>query len=310
MPLDPQARAYLDYVASFNRPPYRDQTVAAIREGQFAILQFAGDPEPVARIEDFAIPGPGGPLPVRVYTPAGPGPFPVLLYFHGGGWVIGTLDTHDGLCRALANGVPCVVVSVDYRLAPEHKFPAAVEDADAAVRWVAAHAVEISADPTRIAVGGDSAGGNLAAVVSLLARDRGGPRLACQLLVYPVTDHYDAGMPSYETNADGYYLTRDNMIWFIEQYLAAEHDHTNPLFAPLRAPDLRGLPPALIMTAEFDPLRDEGERYADRLREAGVPVTLTRYDGMIHGFIRLPGAMDRARLAVADAVAGLRAAFA
>lgn len=310
MPLDPQARAYLDYVASFNRPPYRDQTVEAIREGQFAILQFAGDPEPVARIEDIAIPGPGGPLPVRVYTPAGPGPFPVLLYFHGGGWVIGTLDTHDGLCRALANGVPCVVVSVDYRLAPEHKFPAAVEDADAAVRWVAAHAAEINADPTRIAVGGDSAGGNLAAVASLLARDRGGPRLACQLLVYPVTDHYDAGMPSYETNANGYYLTRDNMIWFIEQYLAGEHDQTNPLFAPLRAPDLRGLPPALVMTAEYDPLRDEGERYAERLREAGVPVTLTRYDGMIHGFIRLPGAMDRARQAVADAVAGLRAAFA
>jgi acetyl esterase len=203
-----------------------------------------------------------------------------------------------------------VVVAVDYRLAPEHKFPAAVEDADAAVRWVAEHTGEIGGDATRLAVGGDSAGGNLAAVVAQMAYDRGGPSLAFQLLIYPVTDHYAAGMASYDENAEGYYLTRDNMMWFIDHYLHDARDQDDPRFAPLRRPDLRGLPPALVLTAEFDPLRDEGERYAERLRAAGVPTRLIRYDGMIHGFFRLPAAMSRANQAIADAAAELRATLA
>lgn len=311
MPLDPEARAYLDYLATLGRKPYREQTLASVRENQFAILAFAGASEPVARIHERTIPGPGGAIPVRIYTPAShSGLLPVLVYFHGGGWVLGTLDTHDNVCRQLANQTPCVVVAVDYRLAPEHKFPAAVEDADAAVVWVAEHADEIGADATRVAVGGDSAGGNLAAVVAQIARDRGSPPVAFQLLIYPVTDHYAAGMASYEENADGYYLTRDSMIWFIDHYLRDSEDKGDPRFAPLRQPDLRGLPPALVMTAEYDPLRDEGERYVERLRAAEVPTRLIRYDGMIHGFFRLPAAMSRANQAIADAAASLREALA
>ena len=312
MPLDPEARAYLDYVRSLGRPPYREQKLADVRERQFAILKFAGEPEPVARIDERTIPSTGGPIPVRIYTPLSSGRdlLPALVYFHGGGWVLGTLDTHDNACRKLANQTPCVVVAVDYRLAPEHKFPAAVEDADAAVVWVAEHAEEIGSDPARLAVGGDSAGGNLAAVVAQITRDRGGPPLVFQLLVYPVTDHYAAGMPSYAENAEGYYLTRDNMMWFIDHYLRDARDRDDPRFAPLRNMNLRGLPPALVLTAEYDPLRDEGERYAERLLAAGVPTRLIRYDGMIHGFFRLPVAMSRANEAIADAAAGLREAFA
>jgi acetyl esterase len=230
------------------------------------------------------------------------------VYFHGGGWVTGNVDAYDPTCRSLANAAGCVVVSVDYRLAPEHKFPAAPEDCYAAVQWVAASAAEFGGDPSRLAVGGDSAGGNLAAVVSHMARDRGGPPLAFQLLVYPVTDHH-FGTVSYQQNGDGYLLTRDSMVWFWNHYLEKEADGTSPLASPLRCTNLANLPPAFVITAEFDPLRDEGEAYGKCLTSAGVATTVKRYDGMIHGFFSL-GVFDQGRQAIKDAAAALQNAFA
>jgi acetyl esterase len=248
-------------------------------------------------------------MPTRIYMPYGTGPFPVLVYLHGGGWVIGDLEAYDATCRALTNAAGCLVVAMEYRLAPEHKFPAAPEDCYAATCWVAANAAAIGGDPRRIAVGGDSAGGNLAAVVAQMARDRGGPALVYQLLVYPVTNYgYDTA--SYEENAEGYLLTRNAMVWFWNHYLRSAADGNNPLASPLRASDLRDLPPAMVLTAEFDPLRDEGEAYAMRLQEAGVPVTLKRYTGTIHGFFSLDAVLDQGKQAMADAAAALRTIFA
>ncbi|WP_207369128.1 alpha/beta hydrolase [Heyndrickxia faecalis] len=269
---------------------------------------LAGAPEAVQKVENRTIPIEGAEIAVRIYTPEGEGPFPVLVYYHGGGWVIGNLETVDVPCRMLANRAGCIVVSVDYRLAPEHKFPTAAEDAYAAVQWVAEHAVEIGADPGRIAVGGDSAGGNLAAVVSLMAREQGGPSLAYQMLFYPVTNHsYDTD--SYRENAEGYFLTKNTMIWFWNHYLRDEMDGQHPYASPLLAEDLSGLPPALVITAGFDPLRDEGEAYAERLKAAGVPVEATRYDGMIHGFIWMPGVLAASRDAINRAANALKEAF-
>ncbi len=308
MPLDPQTKAVLEQMAALNLPPYWTLSAEEARR-QFEATRPPVPGEPVAKVEDRAIPGPGGDIPVRVYTPEGNAPFPILVYFHGGGWVLGNIASHDNTARLLTNRAGCIVVSVDYRLAPEHKFPAAAEDCYAATKWVADHAAELGGDPERIAVGGDSAGGNLAAVVSLMARDRGGPKLVFQLLIYPVTD-YDLDRPSYQENAEGYLLTKDWMVWFWNHYLpSAEYAH-HPHASPFRAEDLRGLPPALVLTAEFDPLRDEGEAYAERLREAGVPVTCTRYDGLIHGFFGMSAVIDRARDAVDQAATALREAFA
>jgi acetyl esterase len=231
------------------------------------------------------------------------------VYVHGGGWVIGNLEAYDATCRALANAAGCIVVAMEYRLAPEHKFPAAPEDCYAAACWVADNATAMHGDPRRIAIGGDSAGGNLTAVVAQMARDRGRPALVYQLLVYPVTN-YSFDTVSYRENADGYLLTRDAMEWFWNYYLRSAADGSNPLASPLRTNNLRGLPPAMVLTAEFDPLRDEGEAYAVRLREAGVPVTLKHYAGMIHGFFSLGAVLDQGKQAVADAAAALRTAFA
>ncbi len=308
MPLDPQARALIEQSAAAGLPPY--PTLAptdARRVMELRTAMTTGDPPPVARVEDRRMPGPGGLL-LRLYTPDGPGPLPVLVYFHGGGFVLGSVDTHDHLCRALANAAGCLVASVDYRLAPEHRFPAAVEDSYAATCWVAANAASLGADPTRVAVGGDSAGGNLAAVVALLARDQGSPTLCHQLLLYPVTD-YSFDTPSYRENASGFMLGRADMEWYWSHYLATEVDGLHPHASPLRAEDLRGLPPALVITAEFDPLRDEGEAYAERLREAGVRTTLTRYEGMIHGFVRMAPALDQGKRALAQIGGALREAF-
>jgi acetyl esterase len=261
------------------------------------------------KIEELRIPGPGGEIPVRLYRPRTEGPLPVLVYFHGGGWVICNLDTHDSPCRSLAQEASCAVASVDYRLAPEHKFPAAVEDAYAATCWIAENGRRINLDTSRIAVGGDSAGGNLAAVVSLMARDKGGPPLIHQLLVYPVTDLSTLDRDSYRRHGEGYMLTRDGMAYYRSHYLARETDALNPYASPLLAEDLCGLPPACILTAEFDVLTDEAEAYAARLKKAGVPVRYTCFEGMIHAFFGLAGAVDRTGEAIGEAATALGTGF-
>ena len=309
MPLDPQAKAVLDQFASMGGPQLHEMSVAQARELILGMVALAGEPESIARVENRTVPGSAGEIPVRIYTPVGTAPFPVLVYFHGGGWVIGNLDTHDGICRSLANRVGCLVVSVDYRLAPEHTFPAAPEDCYAATRWLAEHAGSLGGDKGRIAVGGDSAGGNLAAVVALMARDRGGPKLAFQLLVYPATDT-DFETRSYRENSEGYFLTRADMVWFWNHYAPRDEDRRNPYAAPQRAASLRGLPPALVITAEFDPLCDDGNAYAARLREDGVPVRLSQQDGLIHGFFQMGAVIDRGRASVDEASRALKDAFA
>ena len=308
MPLDPQAQAILDMIAAMGTPPIEEMSVEQART-MLNLNEMGGTPEPVARVEDREIPGPYGPTPIRIYTPEGVGPFPVLVYFHGGGWVLGNIEGHDNVCRVLTNAAKCVTVSVDYRLAPEYKFPAAAEDSYAATKWVAENTAKLNGDATRIAVGGDSAGGNLAAVVSLMARDQGGPNLVYQLLIYPVTDYHQPGTPSYQENADGYFLTRDAMVWFWQHYLNDEAEAKIPYASPLQAKDLSGLPPAMVITPEYDPLRDEGEMYAARLKEAGIPVTIIRYPGMIHGFVSMAGVLDQGKKAINDAAKELRLTF-
>lgn len=300
MPVDPQVQRYLAGLAALNQPP---PGVATPQQQRDAMRSRR-----VTRVEDRSIPGPGGSIPVRIYTPALPGPLPALMFFHGGGFVVGDLDTVDFRCRMLNEWVGCVVVSVDYRLAPEHLFPAAVEDCYAATAWVAQHSAGLSVDPGRIAVGGDSAGGNLAAVVALMARDEGGPALVFQYLAYPVTDT-NFETPSYHENAEGYGLSLAQMRWYWDRYVPDAEDRNNPLAAPLRAESLRGLPPALVVTAEYDPLRDEGKAYAKRLAAAGVKVELRCYDGLIHGFFGQTADFAAARAAFNDSVAALRSAF-
>jgi acetyl esterase len=303
MPLDHQVQVILENMKQLGVPPLHTLSVENARKINLSAM--AAQPEEVWRIENRNIPGPVDFIPVRVYTPRGEAPLPVIVYYHGGGWVVGNLDAADVLCRQLANGVNSIVVSVDYRLAPEHKFPAATEDAYAAVVWVLEHAVSLGADPNRIAVGGDSAGGNLAAVVSLMARDKGIPFIKFQLLVNPVT-HYSFETDSYRDNAEGYGLTTNTMRWFWDHYLANEQDGRHPYASPLLDNDLSSLPPALVLTAEFDPLCDEGEAYAEKMKAAGIPVEAKRYDGMVHGFILQTGAYDQGRKAVEHAVSALR----
>ena len=307
MPLDPQAQAVIDQVNALGLPPVWEVSPAQAR------LNAASRPRPagpaVASVVDRSIPGPDGEVAVRIYSPAGGGPFPILVWFHGGGWVLGDLESADPTARHLCQGAGCVVVSVDYRLAPETKFPGPAEDCYAATVWAAENAAAINGDASRIAVGGDSAGGNLAAAVSLMAADRRGPAIAHQLLVYPVTDrNYQTA--SYIDNAAGYMLARDAMRWYWDAYLASDADAANPYAAPMQAQNLSGQPPALVITAEYDPLRDEGEAYGRRLREAGVDAAITRYDGMIHGFFGMVGVMDQSRVAVNQAADALQAAFA
>lgn len=309
--LDPAVRSFLDIIKAEGAPPIETLPPPEARKvAEEGLQPVAGIPEPVASVENVRIPGPEGEIPVRIYTPEADAPRPAIVYFHGGGWVLCGLDTHDVVCRAIARRAGAVVVSVDYRLAPEHKFPAAVVDCYAATEWVAANAERLGIDPQRISVGGDSAGGNLGAVISLLSRDRNGPRIALQALVYPVTDLSSFETPSYVEFAEEHFLTTVQMAWFRDHYLADPEHAKDPRASPLLADDLRGLPPALIITAECDPLRDEGEAYARRLGEAGVPVICKRYAGMIHPFFSLSGAIPQGLEAiqqVADAVRTARA---
>jgi acetyl esterase len=303
MPLDPKAQALLDARNALGNPPYRTMTVEAVRA--MTIQQSAALNKrkiPLPGVDDRTIPGPAGPLPVRVYTPEGTGPFPVVVFFHGGGFVICDLDTHDALARALCRASGSIVLSVDYRLAPEHKFPAAVDDAVAATRWAMEHADAIGGDPSRVVVAGDSAGGCLATVACFRLRDEGGPLPRGQALLYPITTCHLDTTPSYRTFGDGYGLTRDSMLWFLGHYLPDPGLADDPSASPLLARDLRGLPPALIVTAGYDLLRDEADLYAARLLDAGVPTTVIPFDGMIHGFVRYVGILDQARQGI-DAVA-------
>ncbi len=307
MALDPAAQALIDAMdQAFPRVETLDPVEA--RRQTKEMMPKVADPEPVEQVRDLGVPGPAGTIPVRVYRPAGPAPQPGIVFFHGGGWVLGDIESHDALCRKMANATGCAVVSVDYRLAPEAKFPGPAEDAFAATRWVADHASEFGIDPSRLAVAGDSAGGNLAAVVALMARDRGGPPLRYQLLIYPVTDcSFDTG--SYRENGQGYFLTREAMQWFWGHYLADPKDGERPYASPLRSADLSGLPPAMVVTAEYDPLRDEGEAYGRRLGDAGVDTVIRRQDGVFHGFFSFGAYLDGAVEANEAAFGALRAAM-
>lgn len=299
MPLDPQAQAVLDVLAAGGGEPVEEATLEESRRGHYVWLDLAGEPEDVARIDHRFVVGPTADLPVRVYTPEGEGPFPGIVYFHGSGWVVGNIETADTGTRALANRTGCVVVAVNYQKAPEHPFPVPLDDCYAATQWVVDNAESLGIDPARIGVVGDSAGGNLAAAVCLKARDEGGPRLAFQVLVYPALDRrFD--LPSMVENAEGYLLTSANMRWFWDQYLPDEEAAADPLACPMRAASLAGLPPAIVLTAEYDPLRDDGELYAAALEDAGVPVVLRRYDEQLHGFLWMSRYVDASRRLLDD----------
>ena len=310
MPLHPQAEALRAQRSRSGAPPLYTLSLEQARAADLADIRAAGGaPEPVAAVEELDIPGPGGPLRLRLHRPHRDRPLPALVYFFGGGWTLGTLDTCDAICRRLANAADCVTVSVGYRLAPEHPFPAAVHDCVAATRWIADRAAELGVRADRLAVGGDSAGGNLAAAVTLALRGPDGPALRHQLLVYPNTQH-GADTPSLREHDDPLLFNRRSVEWYWNHYLADPAHGGDPLASPLRADDLSGLPSATVLTAEYDPLRDEGEQYAQALRAAGVPVAARRWDGVPHGFFAMAGSLDAGGEAQRWAAERLRAAFA
>lgn len=309
MPVDPQVQVLLDQMAAIEGPKLEDLPPPEARTLYAAFASMAPVPE-TAAVKDLSIPVDGGAITARLFVPMGAegdGALPVLVWFHGGGWVVGDLSTSDATAAGLANSSGCAVVNVDYRLAPEHPFPTPLEDSFAAVQWVADHAGELGVDPSRLAVGGDSAGGNLAAAICLLARERGGPDIRFQLLVYPAVDA-ERSYPSYRENGEGYFLTASTMDWFWDCYLG-ETGRQTPLASPLYDPDLAGLPSALVITAEYDPLRDEGEAYAARLSQAGVIAEASRYEGQIHGFVGMASFLEAGAKAVDEAARALRAAL-
>jgi len=311
MPVDPQMQGVIERAAKSGLPPYCSVSAAEARRmyKDTRAALYPGVPE-VAAVRALAADGPAGPIALRLYlglgAPAG-APLPALVYFHGGGWTVGDLDTHDIVCRTLANRARCAVVAVDYRMGPEHKFPAAVEDCVAATRWVAAQAPTLGLDAARIAVGGDSAGGNLATVVAITLRDAGALPLVFQALVYPATDQR-MDSASHASFAEGYLLTRENMLWYRGNYLAPG-DYDDWRASPLRAADLARLPPAHIITAGYDPLRDEGRAYSDRLVAAGVPVLYECFEGMAHGFLTMGGVLAAANHALYRLAQSLAQAF-
>jgi len=309
MTLHPEAQRLLAALDQAGLRPFEEGTVPTARAAATpAYIALQGDPAEVGSVVNLTMPGPAGEISLRIYTPAAKAPLPLVAYFHGGGWVLGDLDVADRPCRLLASAAGAIVVSVAYRLAPEHRYPAAFDDCYAATAWVAEHAAELGGDPCKLAVCGDSAGGNLAAAVALAARDRGGPALSAQLLLYPSLD-FNFDTESYREYREGYGLTKTRMIWFWAHYLGARALNGDPYACPLRADSLAGLPPAYVATAEYDPLRDEGEAYASRLREAGVAITAKRFDGMLHGFLWTLAATPTAASVVDDLVAVLRASW-
>jgi acetyl esterase len=311
MALDPLIQTMVDQSRAAGRAQsLAGSSVDDARNAYLLMRAIGGDDAPVASVVNGTLPGPAGDIPIRVYTPEGDGPFGVCVYFHGGGFVIGSVDSHDPVTRRLASEAGVIVVSVDYRLAPEHPYPAAVDDAWAALQWIGANAAELGGVPRVLAVAGDSAGGNLAAVVSLLARDAGGPRIAQQLLIYPTTDaRLDRGAdyPSLVENADAPFLPKATIDWFAKHHRADGDDWRA---SPILAGDLSGLPPAHVVTAQYDTLRDEGEAYAERLRDAGVPVTVARYPTMPHVFIQMWGVLGAAKECMTELAGVLREAFA
>jgi acetyl esterase len=304
MPLHPQAQAVCDAANALERPALADENLQLQREGFGMLMLLAGEPEPVHAVEDRDAEG----VPVRIYRPSPDADLPIVVYLHGGGWTIGTVEQYDPVMRQVANAANAIVVAPEYRLAPEHPFPASLDDCWHALCWTAKNASTFGGDGSRLAVMGDSAGGNLSAVCALQARDAGGPELAMQVLVYPVTD-CDLTTPSYGENRDGYLLTEDEMRWFFHCYTRGDIDATDWRISPLRVRDVRGVAPALVLTAQYDPLRDEGEAYARRLAEAGVTVQKLRYDGMIHAFFGLSAAFDASRDAIDRSRTALRRAF-
>ncbi|MEE1916311.1 alpha/beta hydrolase [Pseudomonas asiatica] len=308
MPLDPQMQGLLNAFGALNLPPYEELTAEAFRTLADAKRVSRGQGIALAEVGDRQISANGSDITVRLYRPH-PGVLPALVYFHGGGFVLGDLESHDNLCRALSDRLGAVVVSVDYRRAPEAKFPAAFDDAWSAVQWVAGHAAELSIDPKRLLVGGDSAGGNLAANVCIKARDSGGPPIAHQLLFYPVCDN-DLGRTSYRELGSGYFLETEMMRWFWEQYLTAPQDADKPYCCPLKADDLSNLPPATLVVGGYDPLKDEGLAYIERLRRSGVAVHSLVYPGAIHGFMSYIGMLQLSDQALGETIDALQTALA
>jgi acetyl esterase/lipase len=296
MPLHPQAEAFLKQLAEEQAPEFNEMTVLEARAFEAGLEEIQGDPQEVTEVRNILVPGAAGEIPVRIYNPSPGETLPMVIYVHGGGWVMGSLDVVDRPCRELANAAPCIVASLGYRLSPETKFPGPVEDCYAATRWLVENSEELGADRHQIGIAGDSAGGNLAAAVTLMARDRGGPHLSFQLLIYPVTaPEHDTPHESYTINGEGYMVTRKDMHWFWNHYIDSVEECRDPYAFPLLADDFSGLPPGLVITAEFDPLRDEGAAYAEHLQRAGVDIERKAYSGAIHGFFWMNGIMDQGR---------------
>ncbi len=308
MTLDPQAKAFLEAMASSGAPPLSTLNVEQAREMFRGMAAFGGEIEDVKKVEDHLIHVEDGEFKVRLYTPNGTGPFPIFVYFHGGGYVVGDIDLVDRLCRSITNRAETIVISVDYRLAPEHKYPVAVNDGYAAIKWAYNNATSFNGDPARMAVGGDSAGGSLAAILSLKAKNDNGPKLTAQVLIYPMTD-FACESQSFDENGTDYNITTSDIRWFNSHYLSSDADIEDEYLSPLRSNNLADLPPALIITAQYDPLRDDGARYAEKLKENGNVVEYKCYEGMIHGFAWFAGVLDQGKSLISQVSQYLKQAF-